>query len=371
MIHMSDPLQVVVDDIRLRQLDAIRGELPDVFEGHAARLSAATATGLGILSRLAKQHPQANALVTELVGLAASDARFAFLHAIPDAPVLSMMRALALEQAAFGEATDEVAEVALLMGVFTVLLDGMLDEAPAELAPVAPWLDDVMRRQDWAEGGGVPRPPASTGSVRHSIADLTIWLAAEVIRRITAQPGWANQTVRAEFRRASLAAFAAEMRSADLRISAGATPEVRYGIVEKSTACIWAGSLVPFCVHGWPGGIEPQLLEAFARAVGTYGGWIDDTVDILVDLRGDRWSAVLLELDLGAEMLGVNGTPYQRLGHALRTPFLTRRLPNAGLDRLRTVRAALRPLTLPEETLLPALADMTYSCLTDGLVETI
>ena len=363
---MQDPLQLLVDDVKRRQLDAVRVELPGMFDARPARVSAATAKALSILNRLANQHSATNAFVTQLVGLAENDARFAFLRAIPDAPVLSMMRALALEQAAFGERTDAVAELALLMGLFTVLLDGLLDEAPEEFAPIAPWLDDVMIEQGWATGNRQPHALAADGGL-HPIADLTVWLAAEAIRQIVASQGWTDPTVRAEFRRASHAAFTAEIRSAEVRISAGATPEARRHIVEKSTTCIWAGALLPFCVHGWPPGMAPRQFERFTCAVGTYGGWIDDIVDILVDARADRWSSVLLELDDGARSLGIRGAADARLARALCTPFLTARLPAAGRERLRSVRAELQLLPLPEDALLSALADMTYSCLSDDL----
>ena len=363
---MREPLQVLVDDVKTRQLDAIRIELAGVMSGHAGRLSAGTRMGLEIMNRVAQQHTNAGLFVRELVSLAATDDRFAFLRAIPDGPVLSMMRALALEQTVFSETTDAVAELALLMGLFTVLLDGLLDEVPDELAPIKSRLDDVMLGQSWGDARrSLPLSEAAESS--HPVAELTVWLANEVVRRIVTQPVWQRDDIlRREFRAATAAAYTAEVRSTAMRISTGARADAGERVIEKSASCIWAGALIPFCIHGWPTDIDPREFEALARAVGAYGGWIDDVVDILVDLRADRWSAVLLELDSAATSLGAHGTVWQRLALALYTPMVVDRLPHAGVARLRIIREQLRMLRLREDVLLPAIGDMTTACLTDG-----
>jgi hypothetical protein len=368
MTSAFDPLQLVVDDLKFRQLTAVQDELPGTVSGHSVRMSAATARGLELMSRLADRQAGARLAVDRLVALSLDNARFAFLHAIPDAPVLSMHRALALEQAVFGQTTDSVGELALLTGLFTVLLDGLLDEAPEHMAGVAAWLDEVMSQQAWASGGPLPAL-GRDGQCLHPVAELMVWAAAEIIRQVTSQTAWGDPMVRREFAAASVAAYEAEVRSTRFPISRGAGTAVARGIVDKSSSCIWAGALLPFCVHGWHTRIDPRRYESFARSVGIYGGWIDDTVDIGVDLRADRWSSVLLELERGAQVLGLSGDERTRLTAALRMPLVTLRLARGGIDRLRSVRTGLRALGLAEDGLLDSLADMTWACLADGVPE--
>ena len=53
----------------------------------------------------------------------------------------------------------------------------------------------------------------------------------------------------------------------------------------SQTAPIWAGALIPACVHGWPPGIDPSAFAGLARSIGAFGGWVDDVVDVVEDLH--------------------------------------------------------------------------------------
>ncbi len=133
---MIDTLSVAVSDLRVRQLDALRREIPDAFALHDSRMSLAMTSGLAIVNELVDGQPYLQGLMTRLMVLAEENPQFAFLQMIPDGPVLSMMRANALEKALFGVETREVAELALMIGLFTIMLDGLLDEAPEHLRPI-------------------------------------------------------------------------------------------------------------------------------------------------------------------------------------------------------------------------------------------
>lgn len=358
-----DPLQSIVRGLRIDQLDALIAESGGSFSGREARMAAATTTGLDLLAGLRRDDPMAARLMDVVGALPGDDTRMTFLDAIPDGPVLSMMRALALEATIFGDASRDVAELSLLMGTFTLLLDGLLDEAPGELAPLAPWLDGIMRGQAWADAPLAP-PPVEVTRTLHPVASLLVTITTVIIGRVTSHAGWGDPVVRAEFRAASRAAYEAELASVDLSLGREPSPSIHDRVVEKSTTCIWAGALLPCCVHGWPSGLDPRAFERMARAVGRLGGWVDDVVDVLEDVRGDRWSAVLLEMDAAARTLGITGTPHARLARALQSPFVARHLTTVGVERWRAVERALEAANLAPDAVVPAMADMAFACLT-------
>jgi hypothetical protein len=357
-----DPLETLVLDLRRRQLVALRGELGSATTGHDRRVADAMIFGVGIVNDLAVDATWLQSLINNLITIAEQDERFAFLGQIPEAPVLAMMRALALEQTVFGDQSRPVAELSLLMGLFTVVLDGLLDEAPTELMPAREWLDAVMNPAAWGTLEALPPMGAS-----HPVTQTLEWLTRELIQRLTSQPGWRqDESVRREFATATSIAYASEVESVHIRITDASlsTEEARRRVLAKSTNPIWAGALIPFCVHGWPAGIEPEVFGELARSIGAFGGWLDDVVDVLSDLRADRWSSVLLELQESAQTLPArNDDPRGRLLDLLKVSFVAGRLSAVGVERLRTVRSGLAKNGLAEEALLPALADVTEALL--------
>lgn len=366
MTGTVDPLGSAVTDLRLRLLAALQREAPEAFVGQPERAAAATLRGLGVIDRLAEEQPQLRELVHQVAALREREPRLAFLAAIPDAPILSMQRALSLERAVTGTASDDVAELALLIGLFTVLLDGLLDEVPDLLRSTRPWLDQVMSLK-----GDSTALATWDDAAAHPVTRVLRWAASEAICRLRAHPGWRDPTAREQFSLATAAAYQSELRSAACRISDRTTALAlqRQRIVEKSTTCIWAGALIPFVVHGWPPGLLPSRFADLAYDIGGYGGWLDDTIDVLEDLRADRWSSVLLDLYDRLATLGAAGEKADRrdlLAQALRSPLLTARLTPAGVERFRAVRKNLAAVGLAESDVLPALADVAVACLGDN-----
>jgi hypothetical protein len=363
---MSFPaLDAAAANIPPRVLAAMTAALPDAFAEGPRRRRTAIADAFSLLGELAQSDPALGALAGELAALAADDRRLAFLDVIPEGPASGMVRALALESTLFGCRSREVAELALLVAIFTLLLDGLLDEAPDELAPVAPWLRRVMLDQEWVEGGAAAIPPVVEGC--HPLSSLLQRVTIEVVRRVTSSAGWADRVVREQFSAAARAAFETELVSVDLPIRSGTldVDAVRAAVVAKSTRCIWAGALVPFCVHGWKAGVDPDGFARLAFAVGELGGWLDDAVDVIEDLSGDRWSAVLLLCrELGASFAPGHAADVQ-LAEGLRSPLAATLVADGAVSRLAAVRAALHELRADDGPVLDALADMAAICLTD------
>ncbi len=362
-----DVLQLDTDALKRRQLVALVEATPESFEGRERRLREGVVEALSILDGVVGGSTDLRRMVDEVVAIGRTDDRYAFLDAIPDAPVLSMSRAVALERAVFGDSTHEVAEISLLMGIFTVLLDGLLDEVPRDLLPVRHWLDHVMEPANWGDEQGAAPVAGSP------VADAVCWLATAVISRVTQSRGWLDDPlVREQFASATRAAYESELASADLSMSAGAEPAVMHEhVLAKSTSPIWAGALVPFCVRGWPDGLDPDEFRSVACRIGEFGGWVDDVVDVAEDLRADRWSQVTLAIQRCATELGLplGGDPRATLIAMLSSPAVADHLAGLGVDRLRAVDRGLAGLLGDLDHVRSALADMAYECLTIGIAD--
>lgn len=338
--------------------------MPDAFAHHDRRMSTAMASGLSIVNELVDAQPYLQSLMTRLMVLAEEDPQLAFLQMIPEGPVLSMMRANALEKALFGVETREVAELALMIGLFTIMLDGLLDEAPEHLRPISAWLDSLMRLGRESDG-----PPQGN----HPVADALAWSGSRAVTRARQMPGWNDHRAREEFTRATDAAYRTELLSVSCRITDARTGlhEQRERVLGKSTSCIWAGALIPTVVHGWPNGIDPGAFERLARSIGAFGGWIDDIMDLAEDLKADRWNMPLFEILTMVSLLDTNTGPEsdirRSLADGLTHPLIAGRLPFVGTLRLIAVRDALRESGIDERHILPVLADVSEACLMDGL----
>ncbi len=346
-----------------RQLDALDAVVPHGSIGRHRRIRNATVDALAIMDQLAQRADWLRPLVEDLSRLANEDGRYQFLNAIPDGPVLALSRAVALEEALFGSRSDAVAELALQMGMFTLLLDGLLDEAPADLAPASRWLRYAMNPTQWG-GPGI----AEFRCPELPVTDALCWLTKSIIETVIASLGWGDEVVREQFSLATVGAFAAELDSVALAtMSHGPPPgDLRERILAKSTAPIWAGALLPACVHGWPTGIDPSAFEGLARSIGAFGGWVDDVVDVAEDLHAGRWSLVTLEiyLSMGARSAADTcGDSRSMVARALCSSSVHSGIASIGAEKLRRISASLGILGTDASGVLLALSDMAQACL--------
>src|SRR5437879_13303459 len=93
---------------------------------------------------------------------------------------------------------------------------------------------------------------------------------------------------------------------------------------------------------------------------------VDDAGDMANDLRAERWSTVLFELNDVAPLLTsprAADDPRLAMIDALRIPFVAGRLASMGVDRLRKVRSELASVDLGETELLTILAVVEGACL--------
>ncbi len=370
---MLDRLEATVSAIRRRQFNALKAEVPTAFEGHQQRMSTAMLTGLAVFQHLNDDSVKLSELMSECIALAERDPQFAFLNAIPEGPILSMSRALALEHGIFKTETPEVARLSLLIALYTIILDGLLDEARGTLRPIQHWLDQIMDPMCWDSLDLIVHPD-STG---HPVTDILVWVTTEAIHEVTRQHGWRHDPfIRSQFALATQAAYRSEVASTSCRITDGQSSleQVRERILAKSIDPIWAGSLSTFCVHGWPEGLGSEEFAGLAQSIGAFGGWLDDITDLAIDIRADRWSMALIEIHQAAVQLLpqlAGEDPRIAMIEILPMSLIAERLAFLGVERLRLVRAGLARLGFDEDDLLPVLADVATVSLTSGLHESV
>lgn len=365
MTTVIDPLEVIASDLRERQLAVIRDRARAVYDdGYISRMAESTKNSIGSLHRMLRASGINSDRIEGYLLFIGEDPRFGFLNVIPSVAVLTVARSRALEQGLFGTITDASTEMGLLLSLYTILLDGLMDETPEVIAADSEVLTAVMLGQEWAVTGAPPVFPSRPD--RHPLATLLCQVTSEFIRRVVTSDGWRRDLeVRRRFVAASRAAFLAEVESVPLTI-VGSPPHERLAISRalraKSVHCSVVTALAPVCLRGSPSGLDLEAYEAFARAVGAYSGWIDDIADVLLDLRQGRWSNVLLHV--------LEATP-RSPGTDLRTAMayrvtderLAERLAATGAALYENVLTHLELLPLSPEPLLAVLADITRSAL--------
>lgn len=364
----SIPIAPALDALKACQRDAICAAVPGAGSASDERLAAAAEDVLRLLRELFRDDPELETLGWQLVTLTAGDPRLAFLEAVPAAAALPLVRTRAIEAALFGTQTQAVAEIGLLMALFTLTLDGLRATAVRELADARPWLTEVMRGQAWvaAGPGAVPAVPSDD---LHPLAQLLLRIATGLITRITAQPGWRDDAVRAELRIALADAYDAELTGPDTPIVGGdrSPGDLRVLVAAKPSARAWREALIPLCVHGWPPALDACAFARFAAAVGAYSGWVDGAAGVARDVEANRWNPVLLELERLDHGLaqGPRSTAPVRLVRRLQTPGVVEALADDGVERLEAVRDVARGLGRGGAALETALVDVARASLVE------
>lgn len=367
MISYADPLEILCQDLQRRQLHALQQRVPSAYEGHQTRMASYTAQGLVTLRRIMTSTSIDQSKFEDCLALAKQDAQFAFLHDISTAAILSTARTRALERGIFGTSSDAVAELALLLSLFTNLLDGLVDEAPIFLIPDRELLYDIMVQQDWAE---TCTPPSyAPRQDRHPVVTLLYEVMFEIIRRIVQCKPWRDDSLlRERIASATRGAFVAESES--VRCLLNETPPTDFDIYRRALqakSVKWARviTLAPLCVRGWPTTLDADRYYQFIQQLGIYGGWIDDIADLALDLRQSRWSNVLLDLYTYLPW------PPQRLHTDLRSTLLraltfdyvTDRLVEMGGKLYDQLMWSLDQLSINSSDLILLFADLAQSWL--------
>lgn len=237
------------------------------------------------------------------LGLAGHDANFGFLKWLSHSAALGAAAGEAAEAALFGNTNKASAELAAIVQMSTLLLDGLIDDAPEVFPPhERAGLFGPLRR--WL--GPDPMPvSASAATAEHPVVTLLYKGAAEWARRIQGSEAWSgDESVRVEVWSAVEAALRAE-NNGTRAIFHGMSGQLhveqcRTAIRDKSVAPVWVSALMPICVRGWPKGFDRHAYRDAVEAMGTFVGWMDDIDDLLLDLEEGFWSDALLDVYLCA-----------------------------------------------------------------------
>lgn len=359
----SDPLGIITRSLRQEQLAALEKEAGWDSGEYTERMAAYAGSGLAAMHRIVAAASIENGRLEACLALADADPKLAFLANIPGAALLAAARGKALEQAIFASGSEAVEELALLMSVFTNLLDGLVDEAPEYLAPDLPALVEIMADREWARTG---QPPVLEVKRRHPVVALLLDVAVEIISRVvTAVPWHADADLRVRFSAAAGEAFSAESASADYALVGPPADPAGYraALRAKSVAWAWVTALVPLCTRGWPSSLDPSAYRHFVTTLGVFGGWVDDIADLDRDLRAQRWSDVLLDV---AEWLGPRASKTDlrtSLVNALGDGGLRRSLVRTGTSLYQSARESAAAAGLDLAPLQPVLCDLTQEWL--------
>ena len=267
-------------------------------EGFTDRQSKYYEEGLFYLNRMIERKVLTMDL-NDISNLASSDQLFNPINKITQACFFATARAKAIERSLYGTVTDDVVELAMLLSIFTNLLDEILDESPQVLTHGdMTFIKEVMTAQAWSETHRLPVIPIDPD--RNSFATLLLEVMASIIRIVVSQPVWKSDPVlKSQFLNATAAAFAAEQESTKHLDLARIPSDIRQAEKElqlKSVNWAWAVSLAPACINGWPPDVSEDDFYLFTESLGTFGGWIDDLSDICLDYASNKWSNVFLEI---------------------------------------------------------------------------
>ena len=353
-------------DLVRRQLRALRTRMGGHPEGAETRLAGHSARGSNTWRAILASVGVTEYDLARCLALANSDSRFAFLHRLPQAVAVGSAAADALEQGIFGFCSDEVREISSLVQLFSIVLDGLIDEAPRVFDQERACLFDLLRKENWTSEHDMPvlRRPGD----QHPAVELLYKVALGWVGRIKQSRGWLTEPLlREELSLAVEAAVLAEYESTQCRFDAeDRSPDIeslRKSVAAKGAKAMWVTTLTPLCVHGWPRNVDRSLYRRCSVMMGTYVGWIDDIHDLMIDLEAGRWSAVLLELYAYAGQSGpvTSAALRERLIATLADQDVRDRLLVTGLDHYDGLVRSLAATTFDTGPILRLIQDATLA----------
>lgn len=301
--------------------------------------------------------------IASLSDLADTEARFDFLRWLPHAASVGGAAGDASEMSLFGTRSGQARDIAALVQMFTLALDGLIDDAP-EIFPQ----DERRSLVELLQRGfdpALPAPEPVEADRWHPVVAMVHQMALEWIRRTRASSGWSNTVIAEEMQGAVRAALLAEYGSALTSLEATIPPSnierLREVLRAKSVNAVLVSCLVPVCVHGWPPNFGGVAFRRLARCMGIYVGWIDDIEDALADLGEGRWSEVLLDMYVyaGSPPVAHGDTLVDILVGALADEQIRDRLVNTGVRHHDNLSAALADAVSDSEPLMQLIEDVT------------
>jgi len=354
-------------DLVRRQLLAISDRSSQPFGGNAERMTRRVKDGRETLREVLSAAGVTQQDFDRCQSLADADARFEFLNWLPHAATVGGAVGDATEQAIFGSCSGEPRSIASLIQLFSLVLDGLIDEAPDVVAPERTTLFDVMIR-GWDPA--YEAPTRQQIDSKHAAVSLLYKIALEWIRLVRRTQGWSSEaSVREELPAAVKAALQSEYINTasmyDVGTGRASIEDCRKVIMAKSASAVWVSALAPICARGWPDNLDRRRYRRCAYLLGGYIGWIDDIEDLLVDLSAGRWSLVSADLYVysgqpkslaPAELIG-------RLTETLGFEDVRQRLIKTGLEHYDELVRGLDAIEIDNRPILQLVEDATAELL--------
>ncbi len=349
-----------------QQLLAISDRARSSRDGADGRAVRRRALGEATMRAVLTSAGLTNGDIASLSDLADNEARFDFLRWLPHAASVGGAAGDASEMALFGTCSGEARELTALVQMFTLMLDGLIDDA-SEIFPQdarTSLFEFLQRGLDPA----LPAPEPAEPDHGHPAVVTLNQIAREWIRRTRATLGWFDTVIAGEMRAATSAALLAEYGSALRPLEATISPPElelwRDVLRAKSVNAVWVSCLVPICVHGWPPNLDSPACRRLASCMGTYVGWIDDIDDALTDLEHGRWSEVLLDMYIyaGSPPVEDGKTLVDILLEALADEQIRQKLVNTGVRHHDNLSTALADSVSDSEPIMQLIEDVTLLC---------
>ncbi len=362
----------VVDHAALvrQQLLTISDRARTSRDGAEERAIRRTALGEATMRALLTSAGLSHGDMASLSDLADTEARFDFLRWLPHAASVGGAAGDASEMSLFGTCSGQAREIAALVQMLTLALDGLIDDAP-EIFPQ----DERRSLVELLQRGfnpALPAPEPVEADRWHRVVAMLHQIAREWIRRTRATLGWSDTVIAGQVRAAARAALSAEYGSAlrPLEATMEATvspPELKLWrdvLRAKSVNAVWVSCLVPICVHGWPPNLDGLACRRLASCMGTYVGWIDDIDDALTDLAEGRWSEVLLDMYIyaGSPPVAHGETLVDILVETLADEQIRHKLVNTGVRHHDNLSTALADAVSDSEPIMQLIEDVTLLC---------
>ena len=293
-----DSFELAHDDLMERQFAAIRRHRPRLFDGYAERMADCMQRGLATMDTVLSAAGVDDGDLARCREQRAQDARLDFLYGLPRSAAFGAAIGTAIDEALFGDATVDSAELTALINLFIRLLDGLVDETPDLFEPERRTFLSILEEASWAPHSDPPTIAALDR--KHPVVAVTLRVMLEWLRRVKGSRIWsADPATGEQFAAVCRTALGAELATASQPSLDGDQVDIadcRRALIEKSALSVWVIALAPVCLRGWPEGVDRERYYAVARAVGYHFSWIDDICDMAADLDADRWSDVLLTL---------------------------------------------------------------------------
>lgn len=361
-----DLVEVVHRDFLAQQLAALRVTDPGSCDGCRDRLGRRMETGIANLFRLLGEADVDERTITLAQACAQTDERFGFVFSVPRAAAIGGALVGDLEEALFGTRSWDTVAMGTLLGALNILLDGLADEVPELFADMRVPVREMLRPSHWRPGARVRQ---ARGSSDHPVAALTIAVLCEWISRVTISRGWRDDiAVQDLFGWAVEAAIDAEYRSLvaqRMTTECVNISQTRCVLRAKSEFPLLVQGLTPLCVHGAPADLDLQRYATCLKAIGRFGGWLDDERDMVEDASRCRWNNALLAIV--GQMDGLAEASPMALGRRLTMQLandsIVHLVIGEGVAILRDMWDSVNAVGLDASQLRQLIADVTASSL--------